>query len=134
MLATASKTITTNFYYGKREEACAAVLASSGILRSRCGQVIGQTRHFDENSGCVARQDAVLWEADGTQRLLATKIQLTSASAITECGPIAAYAFHRDEPPQKCWDFSSDETTGEEIYDTSLTCRPVRAFLLTPID
>jgi uncharacterized membrane protein len=156
------------------------------------GQAVGHLRYLD-SSGCLAPQDAVLWETDGTQRVLPTlpghtygtalginerslvvgraeeymcntrfkpehsraviwhknrvtdlntllrrrdaqKIQLTSASAVTECGQIATFGFYRDEPLQKCPDFVFDATTGEDRYDPSLTCRPIRAFLLTPVE
>jgi uncharacterized membrane protein len=156
------------------------------------GQAVGHLRYLD-GSGCLAPQDAVLWERDGTQRVLpalpghtygtalginerslvvgraeeymctggfkpehsraaiwhknrvtdlntllrrrdAQRIQLTSASSITDCGQIAVFGFYRDEPLQKCPDFVFDETTGEDRYDASLTCRTIRAFLLTPSD
>jgi len=104
------------------------------------GLVVGYSESF---SGCGGfepdRRRAVIWhkgKVTDLNTLLkksdAREIQLITASDITERGQIAAYGFYRNQPLDKCWDIVFDPDTGEESYDTTLQCRSIYAFLLTP--
>lgn len=77
--------------------------------------------------GRVTDLNKLLKESD------ARAVQLLGANAINNRGQIAAYGFYRDEPLSKCPDVTGfDPDTGEEIYDSTLQCRSIYSFLLTP--
>jgi hypothetical protein len=105
------------------------------------GLVVGYSESF---SGCggfePARRHAVIWhkgKVTDLNKLLkksdAREIQLITASDINRRGQIATSGFYRDEPLTNCWAVNAfDPNTGEEIYDTTLQCHSIHAFLLTP--
>ena len=106
------------------------------------GLIVGNSR---SHSGCNTfdpdLQRAVIWhkgKVTDLNKLLeksdAREIQLIQASDINERGQIAAFGFYKNRPLDKCWDFVFNPDTGEGVYDTTLRCRSIHAFLMTPKD
>jgi uncharacterized membrane protein len=104
------------------------------------GLIVGNSR---SHSGCNTfdpdLQRAVIWHkgrVTDLNKLLdrsdARRIQLIQASDINERGQIAATGFYKNRPLDKCWDFVFNPDTGEAVYDTTLRCVSIHAFLLTP--
>jgi probable HAF family extracellular repeat protein len=104
------------------------------------GLVVGNSRSA---TGCTVfepdRMRAAIWH-DGRitdlntllKNSVAREIQLIQASDINDRGQIAAIGFYRNQPLDNCWDFVFNPDTGEFVYDTTLRCRSIHAFLMTP--
>lgn len=105
------------------------------------GLAVGNSRSFSHSCSNFEadRQRAVIWNKGHVTDLnkllkksVAREIQLISASDINDRGQIAALGFYKNRPLDNCWDLVFNPETGESVYDTTLKCRSLHAFLMTP--
>jgi hypothetical protein len=104
------------------------------------GLVVGYSETFAScNEFVPDRRRAVIWHQGRVidlntllKRSDARAIQLINASAISNRGQIAVSGFYRNQPLTRCPNLTLDPDTGAEIYNDTLQCRSIYAFLLTP--
>jgi uncharacterized membrane protein len=78
------------------------------------GQAVGEIRHFDAQGQCLIANDAAIWEADGTERVLPALPGHTHATAlgVSDCPLVVG----RSLTPSQCNGFDAHMTSRAVIW------------------
>lgn len=78
------------------------------------GRAVGEIRHFDAQGQCLIANDAAIWEADGTERVLPALPGHTHATAlgVSDCPLVVG----RSQAPSECNGFDAAMTSRAVIW------------------